>query len=466
MNGLGSTLCFERERVADLLDRLERMATGDTAAKALLSSVHDELDAIAYGINVLADELRWTNARVAERERREKEDLRASRDRAERANESKSVFLRTASHEIRAPIAAILGITDLLTIGGLSEADQADLIDRLRTNGRALLSLVGSVLDLSRIEADKLRLIPEAVSPLELAREVVSSLEADARKRGLDLRVEHDDTATVVIETDRLRVRQILVNLVANALKFTTHGEVCVSVRTAPQGGGTELTIDVADTGIGIEPDERQYIFEPFGQADSSRRSDGSGLGLALSLRLAHQLGGELLLVNSEPGRGSTFRFTLVAPRCVMASSTTAVRGPGRSVRRALEGLHVLLAEDHDDLRLAIGRVLRVEGARIESARDGSQALSLVRGGGFDVVLMDVNMPKLDGLEATRLLRAEGCQVPIIALSADASAESRTDSIDAGCSGFLSKPFDADDLVASIRFLRRGEIDAPASQQS
>jgi two-component system response regulator MprA len=126
----------------------------------------------------------------------------------------------------------------------------------------------------------------------------------------------------------------------------------------------------------------------------------------------------------------------------------------------------VLLAEDHDDLRLAIGRVLRVEGARIESARDGSQALSLVRGGGFDVVLMDVNMPKLDGLEATRLLRAEGCQVPIIALSADASAESRTDSIDAGCSGFLSKPFDADDLVASIRFLRRGEIDAPASQQS
>lgn len=460
MSDGGSTLSFARDRVTALLDRLEGMAAGDARAKVPISPLHDELDAIGFGINVLADELRWVSARAAETERRATEELRASKEKAERANESKTVFLRTASHEIRAPIAAILGITDMLAIGGLTDDDQADLVERLRANCRALLSLVGNVLDLSRLEADKLTLTLEPVSPLELIREVVSSLEPEARKRRLDVRVEHEGAAAVVVETDRLRLRQILVNLVANALKFTAQGQVCVSLAAAQREGNTELAIDVSDTGIGIDPDRVPSLFEPFGQVSASftRNHGGSGLGLALSRRLAEQLGGALTLLHSEPGRGSTFRLALTAPIVELTPAAISLARRERP-NGVLHGVRVLLAEDHADLRLAIGRVLQLEGATIDFARDGSEAVSMVRGGGFDVVLMDVNMPVVNGLDATRALRVEGCQLPIVALSADASAESRTESIDAGCSSFLSKPFDADDLVASIRFLRSGGKD-------
>ncbi len=411
------------------------MAAGDESVMLPLSPARDELDAIAHGINVLADELRWANAR---------------------ANEAKNVFLRTASHEIRTPIASILGIADLLSGDHVTDADRADLVARLRANCQALLSLVANVLDLSRIEADKIALTYEPVSPLELVQEVVRSLEQDARAKGVAVRIEFEMSSSMTISTDRLRLRQILVNVIANAVKFTPHGEIRISLGIHRLADGERLTVDVTDTGIGIAPHQIPALFEPFGQADTiARVHGGTGLGLALSRRLAEQLGGSLVLVSSEVGRGTTFRIAVGAPAAGVAdanraSSRESSRAPDRA--RVLAGLRVLLAEDHPDLRLAIGRALGIEGARLEYAANGHDAIAMAGQSKFDVVVMDLLMPALNGLDATRELRAVGNHVPVIAISADATPGARTAAIDAGCNAFLCKPFDAGDLVAAIRF--------------
>ncbi len=455
---------FARERVEALLELLQRMAAGERTHLPL-SPAHDELDAIAHAVNVLADELHWTNARIADAERQRATELQRGKEHAERASEGKSIFLRTASHEIRTPIAVILGIADQLAYSGLSEDDQA-LVDRLRANGRALLSLVGNVLDLSRLDADKIPLTIERVSPLELTLEVVKSIEAEARRKALAVRVESDVSPSLTIETDRVRLRQILVNVVANAVKFTARGQIVVALRAQMSDGATpRLTVDVSDSGIGIDDEHRQYLFEPFGQAHSSieRVHGGTGLGLALSSRLAERLGGNLELQWSEPGKGSTFRLTL-APTAAGGAQTFERIAAERatSPRRSLEGVRVLLADDHPDLRLVIGRSLEKDGASVTYTHDGGRAVELVKTGEFDVVLMDILMPTVSGLQATRTLRAEGWRVPVIAISADASPEMRATAIDAGCDAHLAKPFDPGDLAALVQLVRSGSHTAIA----
>ncbi|MGH7620639.1 MAG: response regulator [Gemmatimonadaceae bacterium] len=376
------------------------------------------------------------------------------------------MFLRTASHEIRTPIAAILGIADLLALGGVSDADRVDLVDRLRSNSRALLSLVGNVLDLSRLEADKLALTFEPVSLADLARDVVHSLEADARKKRLYLRIECAAQSPIIIESDRLRLRQILVNVVANAVKFTPRGGVVIALREERDAGTRRAIVDITDSGIGLDPDERDHLFEPFAQANSSiaRIQGGSGLGLALSSRLAEQLGGSLALLKSEPGKGSTFRLSLEASFAptVSTGACATVHAVMTSPTRVLDGMRILLADDNPDLQLAIGRSLRMDGASISYACNGREAVEMAQAGAYHVVLMDILMPHMSGLEATRALRGDGYRVPIIAISADASPETRGASIDAGCNAYLCKPFEPSELVASIRFARQGPLEAHA----
>jgi signal transduction histidine kinase/ActR/RegA family two-component response regulator len=451
------TVAFARERVSGLLGQLEVMAAGCVDTKLPLSPAGDELDAIAYGINALADELRYTSRRAAEVERRSADDLLRAKESAERANEAKSIFLRTASHEIRTPIAAILGIADLLAIGTVSDDDRADLVARLRSNSRALLSLVGNVLDLSRLEADKIELTFEPLSVLELARDVVHSLEADARKKRLYLRVENHVESPIIVDTDRLRLRQILVNVVANAVKFTMRGGVVVSLCEDRDGDKRRAVVDVTDTGVGLDATQREYLFTPFGQADPTiaREHGGYGLGLALSSRLAEQLGGSLVLLRSEIGKGTTFRLSLDASIAATAYAESHPKSDalmGYPTRRVLDGVRVLLADDNPDLQLAIGRSLKMDGATISYASNGREAIALAQSGTFDVLLMDMLMPRMNGIQAVRALRADGCRVPIIAISADASPETRAASIEAGCSAYLCKPFEPSDLVASIRF--------------
>ena len=445
---------FDQERVEKLLEQLERMAAGERT-KLPLSPARDTLDAIAFAVNVIEDELQWTNTRIAEAERKRAEEMVFAKERAERANEAKSVFLRTASHEFRTPIAAILGIADQLAHAVLSEDDRV-LVDLLRTNSRALLSLVGNVLDFSRLDADKLTLNIERVSPLELACEVVKGLEADAHRKNLSVRVEGDVPMSLTIDTDRVRLRQILLNVVSNAVRFTVRGAVHIVLKVESFGDGERVVIDVSDTGIGIDAEQREVLFEPFGQSDPTiaRPHGGTGLGLALSSRLAARLGGSLELRWSEPGKGSTFRLRLGAPN-VDSSGAEVSRSYVSSAPGWLEGYRILLADDHPDLRMAIGRALRLQGASITYARDGGEALTLVKNGEFDVVVMDVIMPVMNGLQATRAMRADGCNVPVIAISADGAPEMRALMLDAGCDAQMTKPFDPYDLTKVIQSVRR-----------
>ena len=450
------SLSFERSRIVQLLARLERMAAGDPT-RLPLSKARDELDAIAHGVNVLADEVQWTNARISDAERKRAAELQRQKEQAERANETKSVFLRTASHEIRTPIAAILGIADQLAFSGLSEDDQV-LVERLRENSRALLALVGNVLDLSRLEADKIALTVDRFSPLELVTEVVKSIEADARVKKLPIHIDSVLPASMTIATDRGRLRQILVNVVANAVKFTARGEVRIVLRSEQFDDVRRLTVDVTDSGIGIDASQRHYLFEPFGQANSSiaRAHGGTGLGLALSSRLAERLGGSLVLHRSEPGKGSTFRLTL-ATAVVSDALVDGAKPPEPEAQAplALQGVRVLLADDHPDLRRAIGHSLQMDGATITFAKDGSEAVAIAKAGAFDVVLMDLLMPVMSGLQATRQLRKDGFSAPVISISADASPEIQAASLAAGCNAHLAKPFGSSDLADSIIAVRR-----------
>ena len=297
---------LDRDRLADLMKVLEQIAAGDTKKRLPISSQHDELDAIAHAINVLVGELAWTTERV----------LEAQTERAvtaERANDSKNIFLRNMSHEIRTPITAMLGFADLLASEGLPLQDRPDLLRRLQVNGLAVLALLDDLLDLARLDAHRIVLNPEPVAIIDLVREVLSSLDVDGRAKGLETRVDAIADATGVLHTDRYRLRQILVNLLTNAVKFTESGTITVSMTVARDDGDERWMLDVIDTGIGIAADQQARVFEPFEQANAAinRVYGGSGLGLALSRRLAEQLGGGLVLLRSAPGKGSAFRLTL-----------------------------------------------------------------------------------------------------------------------------------------------------------
>jgi signal transduction histidine kinase/ActR/RegA family two-component response regulator len=449
-----SVKSFDSERLAALLKVLELMAAGDTGQRLAISPLHDELDAVAHCINVLVGELSWTAARTLEAQEERAAALSAAVVRAEQAVASKNVFLRNVSHEIRTPIAAMLGFADLVATADLSHEDRSDLLRRLQANGQAVLSIVGDLVDLARLDADKISLAPELVCVFDLVREVVASLEIESRAKGIDVRVEVPSDALGTFQTDKYRLRQILVNLIANAIKFTDAGRILVSLSVVHRDGGVQWMIDVADTGIGIAPDRHPYLFEPFAQADSSitRTFGGAGLGLALSRRLAEQLDGNLVLLHSAPGRGTTFRLTLNVLPLTPGSESSVPTEPDPP-QGELNGLRILLAEDHADMQLAVRRLLEQAGASVTLANDGREAVAKAMSETFDVVLMDLRMPHMDGLQATRVLREEGCRVPIVALTADPATVYREEALDGGCDECLSKPFIPRELVASIRSL-------------
>ena len=442
---------FDRDRIAEFLKVLEQMAAGDIQKRLTISSRRDELDAIAHGINVLVSELGWTTERV----------LEAQTERAvtaERANDSKNIFLRNMSHEIRTPITAMLGFADLLGSGGLGAQDRPDLLRRLQANGLAVLSLLDDLLDLARLDAHRIVLNPESVTVVDLVREVLASLEIDCRGKVLPMQVDATPEALGSIQTDRYRLRQILANLLANAVKFTEAGGITVSMRVERDTDDERWTDRRHRHRDWHCRDQHARVFEPFEQANASitRVYGGTGLGLALSRRLAEQLGGGLVLLRSAPGEGSTFRLTLRA----LQTASTPARVPDRAAvgpdDGGIRGLHILLAEDHRDLHLALRQFLERAGATVESAYDGRQAIAIAASATFDVVLMDLRMPHMDGFQATRILRSQGCALPIIALTADPTTMYHEEALEAGCDSCLAKPFKLADLSAAIRRSSRG----------
>jgi signal transduction histidine kinase/CheY-like chemotaxis protein len=401
--------------------------------------------------------------------RRLADEARRAMAEATAANAAKSYFLATMSHEIRTPLGAIQGFVDLLLRQMGEPAERQEWLDAVDRNARRLGRLVDELLDLSKVESGRLELEIRDIDPREVVSEVVELLQVKASERHTALDVQIDLGLVACVRTDPARLRQVLLNVVSNAVKFTENGRVTVSAGpyVRANGPGRWIRIAVQDSGIGIAPAQRDRLFEPFKQAESSisRRFGGSGLGLALARRLARALGGDLVLEDSEPGRGSRFAITL--PVSVVGASPDASVSEEHATRRScpdLNGLRLLLVEDSPDNQILIGHVLRSAGATVDVASDGAAGIDMARRQVYDVILMDLQMPVMDGYAAARVLRSELHGTPIFALTAHAMKEERVRARSAGFDRYLTKPIDREELIAAIGEVAPSRRTPPTSE--
>jgi len=449
----------------------------------LLTCLYVALRKVDRGIIAREDELRATNTRMVEALERENlaatklaaamGKLETAKEGAEAADRSKSEFLANMSHEIRTPMTAILGFTESMLDPGLSDSEKLDAIHTIRRNGEHLLTIINDILDISKIEAGKLEVEHIRCSPVQLAAEVQSLMRVRADAKGLPFNIEFIGAVPETIESDPTRLKQILVNLIGNAIKFTETGGVRLITRFVDDDTEPTMQFDVVDTGLGMTKEQISKLFRAFSQADTSttRKFGGTGLGLNISKRLAEKLGGDIT-IESKPNAGSTFRLTIAIgsldgvkmlndpARAVIEQKSASVAGSG-SDRTPATGssaldCRILLAEDGLDNQRLIAFVLKKAGAVVTVAENGKLAHDAAleardAGQPFDVILMDMQMPVMDGYEATSQLRQAGYTGPIIALTAHAMASDRQKCINAGCDDYATKPIDRKKLIEAIQ---------------
>jgi len=377
-------------------------------------------------------------------------ELIKAKEKAEESDKLKSAFLANMSHEIRTPMNGILGFTQLLSMPGVSKEEQAEYIAAINSNGKLLLSLINDIIDISRIEAGQLTICPEPVEIQALANETFNGIVTDAvrkEKSGVVFRMEEDpECADLLIQTDPVRLKQILQNLLSNAIKFTDEGEIVLGY----QKKNNNLHFYVRDTGIGIQPEKQKVIFERFVQADPSatRRFGGSGLGLAISKGLADLLGGTLTL-KSQPGAGSV--FTLILP----IEKTSIFKEEQKTVHPMAEKWNnttVLIVEDDKFSAKYLDTVLRKHGITPLTVARASEGFQLLREHPeIALVLMDIQLPEMNGYDATRQIKAEFPHIPVIAQSANAFDDDRQKCLDSGCNDYISKPIQQEKLISLLK---------------
>lgn len=381
-------------------------------------------------------------------------NLEAARQEAERANQAKNEFLAMISHEIRTPMNSVMGLTDLLGYSELAPA-QREYVELIRTSSGALLDIINEILDFSRIESGATHVNSAPFNVYALLETALAPLAVAARDKGIAFQWCIGADVPETVEGDAGRLRQVLINLVGNALKFTNrNGDIAINISALPHApvGYARLRFSVRDTGIGIAAEQLKLIFQPFQQADSriSRRYGGTGLGLTISAQLVAMMGGELQ-VESQLAQGSTFYFTLLLPTQVTQMPATPATDALGMVQRPLT---ILLAEDNEINGMFTRLLLNKVGHQVTVVENGREALESWQHQRPDVILMDMQMPVMDGVEATRLIRTNeqitGTHTPIIALTANVLASDRTRCLQAGMDDFLSKPVELPVLLAAL----------------
>jgi signal transduction histidine kinase/CheY-like chemotaxis protein len=396
-----------------------------------------------------------------ERKKIQTKEIEIAKEEAERANQAKSAFLANMSHEIRTPLGAIMGFVDLLKDSETSKEDVSKYLSIISRNSDHLLRIVDDILDLSKVESGKMVVERVEFSLTDFLSDFSSLMGARARDKGINFKFKVESMLPQFVISDPTRIRQILSNVVGNALKFTENGSVELEVSF----NDSRLNFRVIDTGRGISDKQRTQLFQAFAQADSSvtRKFGGTGLGLVLTKKLSQALGGDFFLIESELEKGSTFEASVTVEyeqktKFIGASEFKAFNRVEAKIELPkfdLKALNVLLVEDSPDNRMLVKTMLGRTGANIQVAEDGIEGVKMALSAKYDVILLDIQMPNMDGHEAARIMRSKGINAPIVALTAHAMKEERARAIQSGFSHFLSKPIDRESLIKLLEQLHK-----------
>ena len=436
-----------------------RIRSAAQAAIALAEGRQPNVDpSNVLEVEQLRTSLLTASERLAANEKQRDENLRnanEARAEADRANQAKSEFLANMSHELRTPLGVVLGLSELIASGQVPEDERMTTSEAIKRNGRQLLRLIDDILDLSKVEASKIAIDEVDFSLRDLLSGFVEDHRALASNKGLTLDLRVSERVPDRVCSDPVRIRQILNNVVGNALKFTEKGGVTIEVDAEPCARGHKITATVADTGIGIDESQKAKLFSPFTQAESghTRKFGGTGLGLALSRRLARLFGGDLVIAESQPGKGTRFAITLeVAEGKVLPSiGITAGR-----VSLDLTGKRMLLAEDSSDNVVLIKTLLRPTKIGIDVAWTGREAVEKLSKQNYDLAVMDIQMPEMDGYQAAEQIRRLGLALPLVALTAHAQMDHKDKALAMGFTDFVTKPVRREDLYAALSRIIEG----------